>query len=268
MKCFLCKSTKSESISLHKFPKKSNLREKWEIACGCEEINVNNLFICSQHFTPMQKRVSRGTGKAVTYIDQKAIPSIGVPHPPEEIFLIESVLQNNFVNNESSAGCSKTNSLTTDISEEQIVIDCNTEDNVEVFIDNQESFPSNSSQDTSNKYEESLTEIDQEIIQAGRENDVPQHHDKILLDTLNNNTDINIIRNEHKYSAAVKRQRKEPLFPSQIEYEDFIDDPKKAKRLIKMIIETDRKYREENQKLKKQIKYYKKKIWKCSTYGK
>ncbi|XP_032685939.1 uncharacterized protein LOC116851046 isoform X1 [Odontomachus brunneus] len=53
--CYLCgrKATwlKAGNISLHKFPNKQHLRQKWIIACSLQETDdVSNLYICSIHF--------------------------------------------------------------------------------------------------------------------------------------------------------------------------------------------------------------------------
>ncbi|KAL6420747.1 hypothetical protein ACFW04_013867 [Cataglyphis niger] len=52
--CYICK----RKTTLHKFPKRAELRKKWIKACGFKEkADVSNLYICSYHFNLPQNLV-------------------------------------------------------------------------------------------------------------------------------------------------------------------------------------------------------------------
>ncbi|XP_044003629.1 uncharacterized protein LOC122849102 [Aphidius gifuensis] len=290
--CFLCESNSksNKDISFHQFPKNPNIRKKWKYACGYKKKKVSNLFLCSLHFTNIQKRVWPMTGKIT--LDPRAIPAVSVPNPPQELFANQPILltsskssesdgnQCKFINNKktiepdlqikivdnivSSASCLETNDIHTN--------DSNTSAyNSEPYPNNQVSCTSNYSdlfQYTKNIMKGSPTKINRDTdnnndafvstIQVGKENDEHKNEKDMLLNT-SDDTDNNIIRNEHAYSASRKRRFYEPRFPSEIQYEDFLHSPRKIRRMINMIIKTDKKKSEEINRLKKQIKYYKKK---------
>lgn len=59
---------------------------------------------------------------------------------------------------------------------------------------------------------------------------------------------------------AKKRRFYEPRYPSEVTLDDFIGSPRKAKSVLSMVKDTDRRKSEEIQKYKNQATYLKKKI--------
>jgi hypothetical protein len=60
--CYLCgkKATPAGNVSLHKFPRKQETRQKWIKALGLHETdNVSHLNICSKHFNLPQNLVTQ-----------------------------------------------------------------------------------------------------------------------------------------------------------------------------------------------------------------
>lgn len=72
--CYLCgrKATKVEKVSLHKFPKIPQIRQKWIEACGLHHQDVSHLYICSYHFELSQKII------ALKKLPPGAVPNINV----------------------------------------------------------------------------------------------------------------------------------------------------------------------------------------------
>ncbi|XP_039431643.1 uncharacterized protein LOC120414507 [Culex pipiens pallens] len=72
-----CKSTRSNpTVTLHKFPKDPNVRDKWLKFCGCAD--GQNLFVCSLHFRENDyEHIFMQNAKKI--LQKSAVPSIRVP---------------------------------------------------------------------------------------------------------------------------------------------------------------------------------------------
>ncbi|KAL1505966.1 hypothetical protein ABEB36_005409 [Hypothenemus hampei] len=78
LSCYLCKRKRQKgNITLHQFPKNICVRKAWATFCklNTERDNLNNLRLCSSHFTNNDFKTSEAEGKK-RYLKHDAMPSI------------------------------------------------------------------------------------------------------------------------------------------------------------------------------------------------
>ncbi|XP_024894121.1 uncharacterized protein LOC112468932 isoform X1 [Temnothorax curvispinosus] len=103
--CYLCGrfASKTEKISLHKFPKNPEICKKWVEICGLQETDdVSHLFLCSLHFKVPRNLIVQEKWKLplgiipnlditdVSTTNVTTLPEISLNHPP---ILLSNVLK-------------------------------------------------------------------------------------------------------------------------------------------------------------------------------
>lgn len=229
--CYLCrrKASKSDRISLHKFPKNPILRNMWIEACDLSHSdNLTYIFICSLHFNDGD--IVRGNQlQTRTTLRSSAVPSIGVPRK-----ISCSGNDNKNTPNDNAPNKDTVHENTPIIKTENISIN--------------DDAPN---QDTVHK---NTPTIKTENISSDDELEITNANGNI--DEFNN---IALNGNSQSCYTTPKRRFFEPRYISEITTADF-DTPRRTERILSLVRETDKKkskiikaLREKNRKLEKRI---------------
>ncbi|XP_034946606.1 uncharacterized protein [Chelonus insularis] len=274
--CYICrrKASKSDRISLHKFPKNPILRNKWITACNLSSNdNLTYIYICSLHFN--SNDVDRGNQfQTRCTLRSNAVPSIDIPNK----------MYNNENANTSNIDASCKNSLSDNIlnigSENiaknnefgiehtninsafnDMALNVDTFDNVIAHANQIEILTDNDDNKTENVQESPLP-----TNMSGDENNSPQLCDDVIKRrrlaiakaTAASEVDQHFVQSESIYTTP-KRRVFEPRYISEIKTPDF-ESPRRTKRILSFVREADKKkskmikaLREKNRKLEKRI---------------
>jgi len=271
--CYLCdrKVSKTENISIHSFPKKATVRQKWLNACGLSlNDDVSHVYICSIHFaeTDITKRCIFGRSKSV--IKPGAVPSMFMTNPlviQEEVGDLSSEALTKVTTNDNFVGYEH---ILSEIEIKDEVCDENfnsTPMKCELFtsegddVNNITSAPNDNSHSTPKRQQEFFeSRYISEITTHENFNSTPMKRELFTFegDDVNN---ITSAPNDNSHSTP-KRQRKffVPRYISDITTSHFAT-PRQVNSVINLIKATDQKkskkiksLQDQTRKLKKRIK--------------
>ncbi|XP_043486955.1 uncharacterized protein LOC122514288 [Polistes fuscatus] len=109
--CYLCdrKASKTDNISLHRFPKDLTLRQKWLNVCGLSlDDNVSYTYICSIHFAETDIYKSNTLGRSRSSIKSGVVPSMFITNPlviQEKVDDLSSKALRNVIINDNFVKC-------------------------------------------------------------------------------------------------------------------------------------------------------------------
>ncbi|XP_044577095.1 uncharacterized protein LOC123260167 isoform X3 [Cotesia glomerata] len=238
--CYLCdrKASRADNISLHhfRFPKNLEIRLKWLNACGLtENDDVKRTCICSRHFKADDIYQSKIFGVVKSSIKRNAVPTLYLTNPlsidktsklPPNTPLSE-VFDENGVSNQSSS-C---------FSENNIVNQYNV-------------------LNTLQKSPKKCFEVDNTECQTSNNSSINFENAKSNPISEDENTVLHEIDSPNQFR---KRKFYEPRHVSEISISDFAT-PKRSKRILSLIKETDKKKSDKIKQLQRQTRNLEKKI--------
>ncbi|XP_044732064.1 uncharacterized protein LOC123294931 [Chrysoperla carnea] len=248
--CFLCdrKASRVHNISLHSFPKNTDVRMKWLNACGLTiNDDVRRTSVCSRHFKPEDICQSNIFGTVKSSIKRNAVPTLYLTNPldintdnkAQPNVSLSELFNENIVNNQAP-----------NFPDNGIVDDNNVLEIVEKSPDHFLTL-NNIEVQTSKK-----SSIDSDG--SCKKSDLNQFMEKTISNL--SSDDENTVPDQNKSpSHRLKRKFFEPRFVSEILPTDF-STPKRAKRTLDLIKNTDKKKTEKIRQLQRQARNLQKKV--------